>query len=241
MQWRRPDPARHDRGRHYRPGDTRVGGDHRRLVSCLQAGVVVHVNGPGAGINHSLRSGHDGVRQFLPVQQVATDRVSPGDIAPVPVVGIVLKEEMPLPLAIGHAVGVVEPAAPGAEVELGAQGFVIHIFHPRDRVGQGDLGQRRQGVRRQFPLDAQDLAPVRGQIREHPEIRRALGQLDIGIGEQGFVSIEEEAAIRFPSLGLALHGPDEVAFVDRAGSVNRLRVDQPRKKKAQDRQVVFCH
>jgi len=95
------------------------------LLFCHHTGVhqqllaVVHLGGrtgeaAGAIVYRGIRGKRTG--QILPVQQVGADGVTPVHGCPPHIVGIILIELMILPLIVGEAVGIIEPAHIGGHV-----------------------------------------------------------------------------------------------------------------------------
>ena len=149
-----------------------VKGDDHRLLAGLQPGSVLPVHHGGAGEDRSILVRGQGRRQFRPVDQVFADRVAPVDVAIIQAGagGIVLGEEVVLPLVIKQAVDVAHPSLLVGEVKLRAIGLVVKpargkrgawglrlflgrqvvsrvVCHPACRVGCFRCSRRHQALR----------------------------------------------------------------------------------------------
>ena len=97
----------------------------RRVAVFLQTADIVIVHHSGTGIRGTHFVGKKGNLPFLPMDQIRTDSMSPGHIAPAGIRRIVLEEHMILPLVEDAAIGVIEPAATGGEVGCRAEALTI--------------------------------------------------------------------------------------------------------------------
>ena len=113
-------------------------GDEGRVVLRAEARGVVPIDDGATGEDVSEAVGRQGDREVLPVHEVAADGVAPVHGPPDGFLGVVLIEEVVLPVVIHHAVGVVHPVFGGREVDLRAVHFV-----EGQGVGRGSIGVGR--------------------------------------------------------------------------------------------------
>ena len=188
------------------------GGDDDVLRAGLEAGGVGAVDDGASGKGPvAIGAGVDGDGQFGPVDQVGGDGVAPVHVAPGPAVGVVLVVKVVLAVVPDEAVGVVEPAAAGGEVELLAERFAVEVFGAEDGVGAGDVGEASGAAGKCVDFYGGVFAAPGGDVEEAVEVGLGVGEFDFEFTDGSVV--DEEAYAAFGSAGL--DGEVEVAFVEK--------------------------
>ena len=102
-------------------------GHQRRLVAGLKSGRVLPIDDGRTGEDRAELIGANRVFKLPPMNEVVAHRMAPGHVAPLDAVGIVLKEEVILAAEEDEPIGVVEPVAASAEMELRAEQLVVGV------------------------------------------------------------------------------------------------------------------
>ena len=188
------------------------GRDHHLFAPRLKTRCVVGVDRGAAGKTMVLghRPGVEGDGQLLPMHEVFAHRMAPVHIAPTPAIRIVLEEQMPLAVVIDHAIGIIGPAAFGAEVELRAELFLVKRIALLDLVALVDRLQAMRTAGELIDGDGGRLALPGAGIDEGPEIGRPIGQLDIEDANLAAIHGNAHAA----HLAAVFHGQIEIPLFD---------------------------
>ena len=181
--------------------------DEGRVVRGAEAAGVIPVDDRAAAEHGAHGIGEEFVAQFLPVDHVFANSVSPVHIAPAPAVGIVLEKEVVFAAVENHSVGVVVPAAAGGEMELSAEGFTVEMVGLFEGIVLGD-GAEGGGILGQFvDAEGEGFAHPGADIHGRPPIGGAVGEFDVVA--HGDLAVDEQGDDAFG--GAVFDGEVEVA------------------------------